>query len=721
MEQQAYIVATLARGTASLGFTYSGPAGLAAGSLVAISLRGRLETGLVLCEDPEPPEQAKLLPLIELQHSWPRIGPLLLRLAEMAAAGVHEVAGHLLLDGVANALRLELAIGDSTQLTEDERRNIGKLCGKLGTGRARTLLRENGWKRLSELARLGGIRLQLHFAGTPGVSRSDVRLRRWYKAELPLAEMATDGYLPGCYLHGLGDAFDPQGWLHREQKQERWSYPAADEISGWQDADWPEGWRLLADIPQLKETTLRHTRTTLSELAGMLRAESSLAIADGRRLLVVLPQLWLQQHIWPELAGLAPRNHWYGSDSGISVASFIIDRLDEGGQVVFGGPAAWKLTAWAGFDDVILVDPTHPQYGSEREPHLDYREALLAGIAGRGCRLGLLELGLSVLDGSGPPYTVRLEEPRPQAEGVERHDGSVDTDPLPLRLRQPGVRRLVHFNRLGSSRGLRCVDCGSLADCPNCGSRRIHYSQQSKAYVCPDCGLHDARLRCQKCGLATLSSQLPGLEAVQRRSGDLIVQGNQSVVRPGPETWCVIGTSQLLEPPPGFHPEQVVHVHADNQVGYIENWPDELDMLARLLNLYEPDGDSPAWLVSERLPALLGTELSPEELSRRYMQEMALRRLALLPPFGLVYRFRLFTRDFSSAQTLRSELGDELKKLPGTSVLRLGRPVALSGSVRLSGYFVNDELDPLELQRLRWRLFARQGTLSLQPVRGPWH
>ena len=100
---------------------------------------------------------------------------------------------------------------------------------------------------------------------------------------------------------------------------------------------------------------------------------------------------------------------------------------------------------------------------------------------------------------------------------------------------------------------------------------------------------------------------------------------------------------------------------------------------------------------------------------------MALRRLALLPPFGLVYRFRLFTRDFSSAQTLRSELGDELKKLPGTSVLRLGRPVALSGSVRLSGYFVNDELDPLELQRLRWRLFARQGTLSLQPVRGPWH
>ena len=77
MTEQAYIVATLARGTASLGFTYRGRPGLQPGTLVAVSLRGKLEPGLVLAEDPAPPEQAKLLPLIELQHSWPRIGPLL--------------------------------------------------------------------------------------------------------------------------------------------------------------------------------------------------------------------------------------------------------------------------------------------------------------------------------------------------------------------------------------------------------------------------------------------------------------------------------------------------------------------------------------------------------------------------------------------------------------------------------------------------------------------
>ena len=217
------------------------------------------------------------------------------------------------------------------------------------------------------------------------------------------------------------------------------------------------------------------------------------------------------------------------------------------------------------------------------------------------------------------------------------------------------------------------------------------------------------------------AAQLPGLEAVQRREGDLIVQGSQPLPVIGEGTNCIIGTSQLLEPPVGFRPEQVVHVQSDNPVGYIEHWPHELDMLARLVSLYEPDGNDPAWIVSERLPELLGERLEPGDVAKRYAQEIGLRRLALLPPFGLVYRFRLFARDFTTAQQLRKELGDELKGMDGTSVLRLGRPVALSGSVRLSGYFVNDELEPDALQQLRWRLFERGGTLSIQPVRGPWH
>lgn len=720
MSEQAYIVATLSRGTASLGFTYLGRKGLDPGTIVAVSLRGRLELGIVISEDPDPPAKGKLLPLLELQLSWKRIGPLCLQLAKLAAAGVHEVVGHLLLDGVATALRLELAISDETLLSESERSAIGRLTGKLGSGRARTLLKENGWNRICELAGQGAIRLVLNFAGTPGTTRSDVRLRRWYKPEGSIAVRTEDGYLPGCYLHGLGDSFDHKGWLHREQKQEVWEFPAAAPGLDWEPMEWPQGWRILLDLPGLAGNEVLRRQLPWSEAGDVLLACGEEAIASGRRLLVILPQSWMQERMWPAMQAIAPRVHWYGSDSGISVASFIISRLDEGGQVVFGGPAAWKLAAWGRFDDVLLLDPTHPQFSADREPHLDYRDALLACIAGTPTRLLLLEMGLSAFDGHGGPATTRLESPRRPDEAAQHHDGSIDMDPLPLLLRQPGVRRLVHFNRLGSSRGLRCVDCGSLVDCPECGSRRIHFSQSAKAYTCPDCSYSSKTLRCQKCGLATLSSQLPGLEAVQRREGDVIMRAGEEPLADVAAANCVIGTSLLLERLPGFSPEQVVHVHADNPVGYIENWPDELDMLARLVSLYSPGGNEPAWIVSERLPELLGTEIDAGSLAARFMQEMGLRRLALLPPFGLVYRFRLFTGDFSTAQQLRTRLGDELKDDPGTLVLRLGRPVAISGNVRLSGYFVNDGLSYAGLQELRWQLYAAGGTLSVQPVRGPW-
>jgi hypothetical protein len=721
MTQQAYIVATLARGTASLGFTYRGRPGLEAGTLVAVSLRGSLEPGIVLGLDADPPQEAKLLPLLELEHAWPRIGALLITLARLAGAGVHEVAGPLLLDSVTASLRLELSIADESHLSEAERSAIGKLTGRLGPGRAKTLMRENGWRRICELAGQGGIQLMMNFAGTPGVTRSDVKLRRWYRAQLPYAILPEDGYLPGNYLQGLGELFVHKSWLHREQKTERWQYPEPGDTTHWQELDWPEGWRILKDIPGLEQIPLRrlqlHWRELLDDRLVQICSEN---IKAGRNLLLILPQLWMQQRLWPILQSLAPRLHWYGSDSGISVASYILSRLDDGGQLVLGGPAAWKLAAWGNFDNVVILDPGHPQFSADREPHLDYREALLASLAGTPARLDLLELGLSVFDGSSVLGHLRIDPPRQPDMTITTHDGSVDTDPLPLHLRQPGIRRLVHFNRLGSSRGLRCVDCGSLVDCPNCGTRRIHFSQAARAYLCPDCSFSDARLRCARCGLATLSSQLPGLEAVQRRPGDVILH-SQSVPLPvGREINCVIGTSQLLERLEGFQPDEVVHVHADNAVGYLENWPQELDMLARLAALYSPESKPGAWLVSERLPDLLGTELESAELAARYMQEMALRRLALLPPYGLVYRFRLFTRDFSTAEQLRRELGDELKGMPDTTVLRLGRPVAISGSVRLSGYFVNEAISPNDLQRLRWRLFAKQGTLSIQPVRGPW-
>ena len=148
MARQPYMVATLTRGTASLSYTYTGREQLPKGSIVAISFRNVLELGIVLGIDDSPPDSSKLLPIIELRQRNKSPGNLILKLAELSASGVHEVVGHLLFDSVTSSLRMTLSIEDEQGLSADERVRIGKLCGKIGKARARTLIRENGWKRL---------------------------------------------------------------------------------------------------------------------------------------------------------------------------------------------------------------------------------------------------------------------------------------------------------------------------------------------------------------------------------------------------------------------------------------------------------------------------------------------------------------------------------------------------------------------------------------------
>ena len=575
----------------------------------------------------------------------------------------------------------------------------------------------------AELAGQACIALNLEFAGLPGVTRIDAKLRRWYKPLTDLGVETDDGYLPGNYLHGFAGEFDPRSWLHREQKHDRWNYPEEFNELDWQRLEWTTDLQICRDIPGLIALPLSRILSSWDDVRRIhLPAICATSVKQEHNTLVILPQMWMQEKFWRDLLPWAPRIHRLDSDSSISKSSYILSILDTPGQVVFGGQAAWKLGAWAEFDEVVIIDPSHPQFRADNEPHLDSREALLASLAGKHTQLRLIEMGLSAFDGQSLLTKLQIASPRLSLDETKRHDDVIDTDPLPLHLRQPGVRRLVHFNRLGSSHGLRCADCGSKVDCPECGSRRIHFSQSAIAYICPECDFRDARLRCQKCGLATLSTQFPGLEAVQSRKGDLILHAGSRNDYELSEVSSVIGTSILLEPHAEFKPEEIIHVHADSEVGYLENWPQEIDMLSRLVGLYSGGGtvQPSCYIVSERLNELLGAELDCKEIAGKFMKEMKLRSLALLPPSGLVYRFRLFTTDITTADRLRRRLGDELKELRDTTVLRLGRPVVISGTVRLSGYFVNDALTANELQVIRWKMFEEKGTLSIQPVRGPW-
>ena len=313
-----------------------------------------------------------------------------------------------------------------------------------------------------------------------------------------------------------------------------------------------------------------------------------------------------------------------------------------------------------------------------------------------------------------------LFDPYEPLEGGPPVRQRVDTNPLPLELRQPGVRRLVYFNRLGSGRGLRCVECARGVSCPQCGSARVHYSAAQAGYACPQCGFSTRELRCPECGLATLAAQLPGLEAVALRKGDFVVHGAAGERHAHPECQTVLGTAQLLEPLTGFWPQEVVYVHAEARVAQFDDWPQALDMAARLGALYSNPELRYTYIVAARLRAQLGAALTAEQLAAHWEMELKLRRLGGLPPYGCLYRLRLQAATLKGAAAGRLELGRVLQAHPGTRLLRLGRPYEEQGAARLAGQLINPLLSARELQELRWTVYRAGARLHVTPQRGPW-
>ncbi|MCH7472890.1 hypothetical protein IIA79_08070, partial [bacterium] len=464
---------------------------------------------------------------------------------------------------------------------------------------------------------------------------------------------------------------------------------------------------------------------------------------EQKNLLVIAPQRWIADRLWPALSPWAARLHRYRADSGPSVAAHILRQLEDApGQAVVGGPGAWKLAYYGRFDRVLLLDPSHPQYSPERYPQLDPRLALLLAISHRkGCTLDLIEMGLSAWDGMGNLMQVALMNAHEPSTGPPSPGQRVDTDPLPLELRQPGRRRLVYFNRLGHGRGIRCEECRVPVGCPECASLGIYFSSAANEYRCPSCSYRGKELRCPRCGLAALSAQQSGLEAVTRRKGDLIVHGSRAARKPHPEHTSVLGTSQLLEPLADFWPQEIVYVHADTRLGLMADWPRALDQAARLNSLYDNPELEYVYIVSSRLREQLGDSLTAAQIEEQWKLEMKLRRLACLPPYCCLYKLSARAPSLAAMEAARGAIGETLTAHPGTSLLRLGRAYREGGSYRLGGYLINDGLSAAALQELRWevnkvpapgsardkvsadplRAAAREKVaLSVQAIRGPW-
>jgi hypothetical protein len=488
----------------------------------------------------------------------------------------------------------------------------------------------------------------------------------------------------------------------------------------------PEDWELARLWPNLQKLPLRSAHVTWPQLRSErgLLAELAAALHAEQRVLVICPQAWMIERLWPVLVPLAHHVSRFRPDAGPGTAGQILRLLTAGPHTVIGGPGTWKLVAYHAFDRILLLDPTHPQYSPERTPHLDPRLALLLSAANHeAARVDFVHLGFDAISGIGRNIELAFHEPaeppiRPGARPALTEQS--DVDPLPLELRRPDLRRLVYFNRLGSGRGLYCAECWSAVACPQCGSARIHYSPRRHAYVCPDCTAEERELRCPGCHLIALVSVLPGLESVTRRPGDLVLQGPQLDIPPPTQWHSVIGTAHLLDPVPGYWPQQITYVHADGRVGLSADWPGAIDMALRLAALYDNPELASVHIVSARLVEQFGETATPQEIQQRFDGERELSGLAGLPPYGTLYHLRGIAARQGALEDGRRLLGENLHELPGTTLLRLGTSFRQGGVFRFGGWLINPDLALRELQELSWKLHRAEVTLAIHPLRGPW-
>jgi ribosomal protein S27E len=734
----AYRVALASRGGGAFTYTYSGPPGLGRGQLCAMRFRSRIEVGVVVGTDDAPPAGVELHPLCPLYcECTPGWGRLLLDLCELACAAPHELVPRLTPDGSATGLRLSLTLSDSAPLA-DIAADILALVGALPPQKRQALADEVTWTRCCTLAEQGTLRLELGFTGQPGVTSATPALARTYA--LSDSEAALLGLLgkgsrdwPGHYLAGL--PAKPRLASFKKSKGDVAVAPAPDSARdaassqlAWGKLPWPEAWDICQRWPAVRALALSRCQCTWPELrhsVGLL-AELQAAVASGQHVLILAPQAWMLDRLWPELAPVAPWLIRHRSDSPPGIMTHLLYRLQQAGSqqlplLIAGTEAAWRLTAYGKFDVAILIDPSHPQWQVEGAPALDPRPALLLGLATNVSELRVIELGLSAFDGAtrgGVTVDAPFEPAVDDKANAPSPDAVHDANPLPLHLRQPHLRRLVYFNRLGASRGLVCAECQAAVGCPQCRGRAIHYSRRSKHYTCPDCGLTAADLRCPRCGLAALMAHLPGLEAVRVREGELLVAAGSA--RPGPEHHTVIGTAQLLEPISSFWPQQLVYVDADERDLPDSDARTALDMAARLASLYANAELQAVHIVSARLADRVAGRLDPDAIRAFASQEDGLHKLGGLPPYGCLYRLRCLAPQVAPLHAVRELLGGALSQHPGTALLRLGRPFMRLRRAELHGWLLNPQITWEQWQALRWEAVRAGASLGINPRRGPW-
>ncbi|HES58238.1 MAG TPA: hypothetical protein ENO21_02285, partial [Firmicutes bacterium] len=489
----AYRVAIFTRGTGAFAYTYRGPDGLAAGQVVAVSFRGRLEFGVVAGIDDSHKGELVSLCIVEAQcgEGW---GGLLLGLCHLAVANADDIIGHLAFAAGSQAISATLLIDEPGQLPSSLRSGLPKLAGKL-TPAARKKLARLKWDDVCASVEAGAARIRLALTGQPGSTRARPDWRKLYLLKPEEAKwlgltLKHETVVPGSYLAGFSGDVDKDRLTRirrREVEQVPQSKPvdtATQPALNWEQVMPDPDWEIVRRGFLASGVSFRRCQGSWPAMraAGGIAAELAAAIRSGEKLLVIAPQEWMLDRLWPGLLACARSITRYRSGLSPGAVAHILGQLEgTGGHGVLGGPSAWKLAAYARFDRVIVIDPTHPQYTAETFPHLDPRSALL--LCQRTGQVDLLELGMSLFDGAVAMPRLTIYPQYSESSGVDPPAARRDLNPLPLELRQTGTRRLIYFNRLGSSRGFVCMECHAAVGCPACGSSQLRFSAAEGTYT----------------------------------------------------------------------------------------------------------------------------------------------------------------------------------------------------------------------------------------------
>ena len=226
--------------------------------------------------------------------------------------------------------------------------------------------------------------------------------------------------------------------------------------------------------------------------------------------------------------------------------------------------------------------------------------------------------------------------------------------------REGGI--LVYHNRKGFASSFTCRDCGTAPSCTRCHVPfRLHHSRLLCPYcgqaeciptVCPSCS--GTRLEPFGFGTERLEEELKGWyphAAISRYDGDAIK--SESTARHVREQFCkgrvqiLVGTQMLFHASP-LGPVRCVAVpYADAGLHFPDFRSSErvFHHLRQAVDLLTPGPDGSA-IIQTRLPFHHAMHaISTQQPQIFYDRELAFRRMAGYPPFGLLVRLAVSGKD----------------------------------------------------------------------------